>query len=62
VEPTLREHGVLLVDGQRDRAAAATAEEEAVRAVIGRPRPVPGQVRLYLVEAAVELRRRTAGK
>ena len=43
-EPALREHGVLLVDGQRDRAAAAAAEEEAVRAVIGRPRPVPGQV------------------
>ena len=40
-EPTLREHGVLLVDGQRDRAATATAEEEAVRAVIGRPGRFP---------------------
>ena len=40
-EAALREHGVLLVDGQRDRAATATAEEEAVRAVIGRPGRLP---------------------
>ena len=64
VEPALGQDVVVLADGQRDRAATASAAEQvAIRAgVIGRSGTLAGQARLDLVEPHVQLGRRRAGQ